>query len=211
MTMTDTVILVREAKTCSYVVVIHTPRLCGEPGFKSRLEFRDEAYIRCREIVDSVDPSTQTETPLAESDRPRNKLAPRNPLLPVPAQRPPPDTKIDSTKAKAQETQDRLRKALEALVSNKGDGDFPQVIVEQVNLGVDGEEDVVFQFPLDEALFEDGGADEAGTHQSILKALQAAGFDVKGEKKSEKQDEKKTTKKKESKEDSKPPQGRDEL
>ena len=50
--MTDTILFIKETQTCHYVMVIHTPRLCGEPGFKTRLEQRDEAFIRCREVVD---------------------------------------------------------------------------------------------------------------------------------------------------------------
>ncbi|TFY76745.1 hypothetical protein EWM64_g7273 [Hericium alpestre] len=51
MTMTDTILLVKESKTCHYILVINTPRLCGEPGFKSRLDQREEALIRCREVA----------------------------------------------------------------------------------------------------------------------------------------------------------------
>ncbi|KAF8320093.1 hypothetical protein DL93DRAFT_2164265 [Clavulina sp. PMI_390] len=34
-----------------YVLVIHTPRLCGEPGFKSERASQDESVLRCREVV----------------------------------------------------------------------------------------------------------------------------------------------------------------
>ena len=57
MAMTDTILFVKEAKTCSYVLVIHTPRLCGEPGFKSRRDAREEAVICCREVVAGPEPS----------------------------------------------------------------------------------------------------------------------------------------------------------
>ncbi|KAH0827071.1 hypothetical protein J3R83DRAFT_4756 [Lanmaoa asiatica] len=65
MTMTDSILLVREAKTCSYVLVVQTPRLCGEPGFRSRLETRDESLVRCRQVIDptsdQVSPSESTQ------------------------------------------------------------------------------------------------------------------------------------------------------
>jgi len=54
MTMTDSILLVREAKTCSYVLIVQTPLLCGEPGFKSRVESPEQAFIRCRQIVNSL-------------------------------------------------------------------------------------------------------------------------------------------------------------
>src|SRR6267154_739927 len=58
MTMTDSILLVREAKTCSYVLIVQTPRLCGEPGFKSRTELPEQTFIRCRQIIDPLlDPS----------------------------------------------------------------------------------------------------------------------------------------------------------
>ncbi|KDQ18104.1 hypothetical protein BOTBODRAFT_171781 [Botryobasidium botryosum FD-172 SS1] len=53
MTTTDTISLVQETSTCSYVMVIQTPRLCGEPGFKSERETHEESVIRCREVVEN--------------------------------------------------------------------------------------------------------------------------------------------------------------
>ena len=56
--MTDSIFFVKETSTCHYVMVIHTPRLCGEPGFKTRLQQREEAPIRCREILSPEDFAT---------------------------------------------------------------------------------------------------------------------------------------------------------
>src|ERR1700692_3120356 len=125
MTTTDSIILVREAKTCSYVLVVHTPRLCGEPGFKSRLESRDESYIQCCEIVESIEPSTNPESPLTGTDRPLNKMSQRQPLLTVPSRPPtnPPAGDASSGNGK-QDSNDRLRKMLEAVLSNKDNGEF---------------------------------------------------------------------------------------
>jgi protein OS-9 len=205
MTTTDAIILVREAKTCSYVLVVHTPRLCGEPGFKSRLESRDESYIRCREIVESIEPSTNAENPLTETDRPLNKMSPRQPLLTVPS-RPPTNPPAGSGKGQAQpDYNERLRKMLEAVLGNKGDGEF---IVEQFNIG---QEDLVFQVDLsDLAAGEqtDQHPRHVGTHPSLLEALRAAGIDVKGEKTDDKHKE---DKEEEKKVDGDQPQGRDEL
>ena len=51
MTMTDTILFVKETQTCAYVLHIATPRLCGEPGFKSRVDAEEERAVRCREVV----------------------------------------------------------------------------------------------------------------------------------------------------------------
>ncbi|KAG2116768.1 uncharacterized protein F5147DRAFT_769126 [Suillus discolor] len=60
MTMADSILLVREAKTCSYVLIVQTPRLCGEPGFKSRMELPEQTFIRCRQIINpSLDSTPQ--------------------------------------------------------------------------------------------------------------------------------------------------------
>jgi protein OS-9 len=219
MTVTDTILLVREAKTCSYVLVIHTPRLCGQPGFKSRLETRDQAYIRCREVVDSIDATTQADGVATQSDRPSNKMSQRKPLLAVPAQRPPADAKAADTasaKDKAQAYNDRLdslRKALETMLGHKdGDGDDePQVFVEQIDLG-DGAEDLMFEIAFDERVLErhpDQRADFAGARQSLVEMLRSAGFDVKGEKNGEEKKAKKEEKRTDDGGD--PPQGREEL
>ena len=47
----DKILLIKETSTCNYVLVIHTPRLCGEPGFKSERDTQEESVIRCREIL----------------------------------------------------------------------------------------------------------------------------------------------------------------
>jgi protein OS-9 len=199
MTTTDTIILVREAKTCSYVLVVHTPRLCGEPGFKSRLESRDESYIQCREIVESIDSSINAENPLAGADRPSNKMSPRQPLLTVPSRPPtnlPAGDAGSGTGQAQQDYNERLRKMLEAVLGNKVDGEF---IVEQFNIDPTGQEDLVFQVDLND-LTADEPTDEhtgrTGTYPSFLEALRAAGIEVKGEKTDDKNKEDKKGQKK---------------
>jgi protein OS-9 len=193
MATTDTIILVREAKTCSDVLVVHTPRLCGEPGFKSRLESRDESYIRCREIVESIDPSINAENPLAGADRPSNKMSPRQPLLTVPSRSPTNPPASDAGSSTGQDYNERLRKMLEAVLGNKVDGEF---IVEQISID---QEDLVFQLDLND-LAADEQIDEhtgrTGTQPSLLEALRAAGIVVKGEKADDKNKEDKKGQKK---------------
>jgi hypothetical protein len=82
---------------------------------------------------------------------------------------------------------------LEAVLSNNDNGEFPQVVVEQINLGGDGEEDVVFQFELDDLAL--GGhmsedPEHAGTQRTLLETLRAAGIDVKEERTEDKKERK---------------------
>jgi protein OS-9 len=55
MTVTDTILFIKETATCHYVLVIQTPRLCGDPAFRSRRDSQEQSTIRCREIVQSVE------------------------------------------------------------------------------------------------------------------------------------------------------------
>ena len=50
MTSTDSVFFIKETRTCQYTLVIHTPRLCGEPGFKSPRDDLEDTPIRCRKV-----------------------------------------------------------------------------------------------------------------------------------------------------------------
>jgi protein OS-9 len=67
--MTDSIMFVKETKTCHYALVINTPRLCAEPGFKARVDQRDEALIRCRQVVDAAT-LANADSSLPEADHP---------------------------------------------------------------------------------------------------------------------------------------------
>ena len=55
-------------------MVIHTPRLCGEPGFRTRLEQREEAPIRCREVLDTPEAVAEATHPeMGESEHPLSR------------------------------------------------------------------------------------------------------------------------------------------
>lgn len=87
MTMTDTIMFVKETQTCEYVLVIHTPRLCGEPGFKSQLDQAPEAEIQCREVLNddgSDSSSSSSEEQEQEQDKFKHpfRRIPRPPTLP---------------------------------------------------------------------------------------------------------------------------------
>ncbi|KAL0947009.1 hypothetical protein HGRIS_013153 [Hohenbuehelia grisea] len=180
MTTTDTILFVKETKTCSYALVIHTPRLCGEPGFRSPREMREEALIRCREIVESTKNAAPAQSNLPESDNPI-KLSPRKPLGVPP--KPPAQTITGAPGEKTKLSSDRVNKmirdAVDALVANKVGGkgkagDDPQVNIKR--FGEDGQFMIEFvdEIPLD---------DELGANvDRITEALRAAGFDIRGAK-----------------------------
>ncbi|KZS99056.1 hypothetical protein SISNIDRAFT_447904 [Sistotremastrum niveocremeum HHB9708] len=163
MTTTDTIMFVKETTTCNYVLVIHTPRLCNEPGFKSRLEQMEEAPIRCRQIVDDV---KGVEPSLAESEHPSFQR-PRQPLIALPTE--PADTDEAKAASKKKDTADAaaiLRKALEALLGQAADG--TQVIQLEEAEGGQAvwtmiEEDVYLGSEEDDL---EAGDDEGGPHES---------------------------------------------
>ncbi|PPQ72146.1 hypothetical protein CVT26_006902 [Gymnopilus dilepis] len=156
MEMTDHILFVKETKTCSYVVVIHTPRLCGEPGFKSRRDAGEEAEIRCREVVDAK-PEGQINLPAA--DHPL-KVPLRKTVLPAPIPVIKGD-KEDVASAKEKIFNDLLRRTLEALVGKKG-ATTPE------------DSEVVIEF------FDDL-EEEAVDSDRLVDALRAAGYNVQAE------------------------------
>ncbi|CAA7271783.1 unnamed protein product [Cyclocybe aegerita] len=159
MEMTDHILFVKETKTCSYVLVVHTPRLCGEPGFRSRRDAGGEAQIRCREVVDSK-PEAQLKLPAA--DHPV-KVPVRKTVLPVPKVVPKGE-KADDTKEKT--FNDLLRKTLEALVANKAGG------AKGVKESQDGEVIIELVEEVDDLPVES---------DRLVESLRAAGYDVRAE------------------------------
>lgn len=69
MTTADSIVFIKETQTCHYVLHIATPRLCGEPGFKNRLDAREESFIRCREIL-SAEAYERADRTLPPADHP---------------------------------------------------------------------------------------------------------------------------------------------
>ncbi|EJU05423.1 hypothetical protein DACRYDRAFT_113549 [Dacryopinax primogenitus] len=54
MTTTDGILLVKETRTCQYVLVLQTPRLCSEPGFRSERDAEPVNVVHCREVVETT-------------------------------------------------------------------------------------------------------------------------------------------------------------
>lgn len=63
----------------SYLIVIHTPRICSEPGFKSQRDSVKAAPIRCRHIV--PEDTVEFDRAQIESSVPHT-LPPLRPILP---------------------------------------------------------------------------------------------------------------------------------
>lgn len=75
----DVIAWIKEHKTCSYTLLIHTPRLCNEPGFKDPRDDLPDTPLHCRKIVDTLD-GTDPTLPASSSPFERRKPKP----LPAP-------------------------------------------------------------------------------------------------------------------------------
>ena len=164
MTMTDTILFVKETQTCHYVLHIATPRLCGEPGFKSRIDAEEEHFIRCREVL-SADELERVDRSLPPAAYPFKRPKPQKKVI-----APPPPTpegakkdKADANKgsADAGPRSEVLRKALQRLLARQdgaqvGDSHYviergpdgeAEMLVEYIDIDL---EDVADDFHLDE-------------------------------------------------------------
>ena len=199
MTMTDSIMFVKETKTCHYILVINTPRLCGEPGFKSRIDQRDAALIRCRQVVDAAT-LANADSSLPEADHPFSQRRP-----PV-ANHPPLDAaealsgagvETDGSDASQTATEpdakddvggaydhnEMLRRALEAILQKTGnpqgndagaDADTtPRVVVEDI-----GDGEMVIEFISEiEMNGEGGGGDAQQRVDDISKMMDSKMFE----------------------------------
>ena len=188
--MTDTILFVKETQTCKYVLYIATPRLCGEPGFRSRLDAREEAYIRCREVV-SPEEYALADRSLSEAEQPF-AMPRRTSNKPVIAP-PPPAEERGSKDASGGGHRDLLRAALErmiqqgklktgeVLVETVGEGDdAEEVTIEFVDLYGDSDGNIYLDDDADDGAYADGGGRRTVHDLPIDQILRAAGVDVKG-------------------------------
>ncbi|KAI0065449.1 hypothetical protein BV25DRAFT_1868736 [Artomyces pyxidatus] len=202
MTMTDSIMFVKETKTCHYVLVVNTPRLCGEPGFKSRLDHREEALIRCRQIVDSATLAATDDT-LPESDHPFRRVK-GVPVAPIDApkgksddEQIPPANDDTSSGESSLDSKEIMRQTIAAIlaktnvpgaggvgaphvhVEDVGDGEMVIEFISDIDLG---DEDLMLEFDLDDDGMPDGKA--------LEEALRAAGYDVRSDVEITKKDKK---------------------
>ncbi|KAJ6630701.1 hypothetical protein B0H10DRAFT_1982444, partial [Mycena sp. CBHHK59/15] len=173
MATTDTIVFVKEARTCSYVLIIHTPRLCGEPGFMSSKDAREQASISCREIVTTV--PSESGAFLPEADYPLK--VPRRKVVLPPLIKDNAGSGGAADKGKGKQYNDVLRKAFETIKElhwhagdvEMTDDDNGNIVIQFLDeLPVDGEAD---QAALDAAAEQ--GADR------IVNVLREAGIDIK--------------------------------
>ncbi|KAI0375020.1 hypothetical protein BV20DRAFT_961268 [Pilatotrama ljubarskyi] len=191
MTMTDTILFVKETQTCHYVLHIATPRLCGEPGFRSRIDAEEEHFIRCREVLDAAEHENADRSLPAASHPYRIARQQKKVIAPPPA--PPAEAQgADGTTEDDKKAPDPhaelLRRALQRLLAREDvDGANTHVVVEQLP-GGDGELLVEF-FDVEVPVGEEGdfeedvvvGDDEA-LQERLRDILRAAGYHFKGEK-----------------------------
>lgn len=52
MTSGDMIYMIKEVAICQYVMIIHSPHLCGLPGFKTHDAEVEPANVMCRQVVD---------------------------------------------------------------------------------------------------------------------------------------------------------------
>jgi len=143
------------------VLVVHTPRLCGEPGFMSSKDAGEQARISCREIV-AGEPTDQSDAAfIPDADHPL-KMPRRKPVLPLPL------LKESAKGATTGKYNDMLLKALSGEVEMLDDGDGNIVIQYMEDLPLDGTTD---QDALEEA------AEQSADR--IAQILREAGIDIK--------------------------------
>ncbi|KAK0503162.1 hypothetical protein EDD18DRAFT_621385 [Armillaria luteobubalina] len=162
MTMSDTILFVKESKTCSYVLVINTPRLCGEPGFKSRRDVTEQGIIRCREIV------REMPKPLPAIDA---ALDFPHKLMRVKAELPP--APVKKAKGGGESYDELLRKAVDVLLGSGGK--LGELESGKVVVSDDGEVVVEIIEDLDDL---DGVQGDGALADRLIDALRAAGIEV---------------------------------
>ncbi|KAF7338364.1 PRKCSH domain-containing protein [Mycena venus] len=156
-------------------LVVHTPRLCGEPGFTTK-DAGEQASISCREVIAGKLPDRSDAVFLPDADHPLQKPR-RKPKLPLP---PPPGK--DSTKkddGMGGKFSGGLRKALDMIkelqlgasgdIEMLEDGDGNIIIQYLEEVPVDGEGNVF-----------DQEAAEAAAHDRIAAILREANLNIKG-------------------------------
>jgi protein OS-9 len=199
--MTDSIMFVKETKTCHYILIINTPRFCGEPGFKSRVDQHEEALIRCREVVDAATLAN------ADNQQPESDHPYRQRRTPASSNSPPPldaalaeedgashDDDNNGDANDAADTlnhNDMLRRALETILqkatggagagNGAGGGAEPRVVVEDVG---DGEMVIEFISEVDDRADVERSVDDLSRLMDsgmFEDALRAAGFDIRDE------------------------------
>ncbi|KAI0831424.1 hypothetical protein BC628DRAFT_1407888 [Trametes gibbosa] len=208
MTMTDTILFVKETQTCHYVVHIATPRLCGEPGFRSRVDAEEEHFIRCREVLDGPEYAS-ADREVHPAPHPYRRPRPQKKVIAPPADAPPAAggpgggaAQQEKGEGKKDMHAELLRRALERLLAHQAAG--PEDVHGVVERLPDGEGEVVIGFVdldlgegadgLEYADIVLGGEEEGDLGVRLHEILRAAGYDVSGRKDADDEKEKEKAK-----------------
>lgn len=182
MTTSDTILFVKETKTCSYVLVINTPRLCGEPGFRSRRDVGEQATIRCREVVNSLQFHSAVPA-VPDTDYPKNIPKSKTVLPPLAVK------EATLGEGSHEKTIAQFLRTFQKILGGRGDtmDDQGQEVPKIQEVGVTEDGNVVFEILEDISMDDLQRMQEAGAGQGtgaafeadrLAKALKAAGFDV---------------------------------
>ncbi|CAE6425996.1 unnamed protein product [Rhizoctonia solani] len=184
MSSVDQIMFVKEVSVCNYLIVIHTPRICSEPGFKSQRDSVKAAPIRCRHIVpeETVEfDRTQLESPVPRS------VPPALPILP-----PAPPVQRDN-----QGSGDKKAEKKSTLGENEKQNEFVKVALgalfdahtqdralagKKIRVDVDGDvHELDFtNIGLDSIVVGDV-PDMDALQERLAKVLRSAGYDVQGD------------------------------
>jgi len=167
-------------------MVINTPRLCGEPGFRSHRDTNAGAAIQCREIVTGPvhkNPSLPGAAPYPTRAPSSASRARTKPLPPAPESVPPANSNSKSSAADKKslllnpdaEKAQFVKLALEALLGGK-----PKNGLEGKKIQVEGLADEMFELDfIDLAGAQDeGGAGGEMNADRVREALRQAGYNV---------------------------------
>lgn len=174
--------------------MIHTPRICSEPGFKSQRDSIKSAPIRCREIVSRDTVETDHSKHPLESAVPIALPSARPVLPPAP---PPPAPVADENKEKkakgkgktSAEESEFVQVALKALFGAHAQD--RALAGKKVRIEVNGGVHEVDFTELGLDLEPGEGRDIGGLQSHLADVLKAAGYDVRTDEWPEEQDEKK--------------------
>ena len=188
MTVTDTILFIKETSTCHYVLVIQTPRLCGDPAFRSRRDSQEQSTIRCREIIQSAEelkgnnlpPDVEAQVPLhvwASEKEFRDQMS-----QPLPGEK-------GKKKGKAPAIDDALLAKIVSQLRSKGIGSFNQE--KMVVLEDPDNEDTVFfvEFEKDGAQGQGDGQQERLEIKISEESIQALSDQARNEKPTADEDE----------------------
>ncbi|KAG8748719.1 Protein OS-9 [Ceratobasidium sp. 414] len=176
MSSVDHIVFVKEVSVCNYLIVIHTPRICSEPGFRSQRDSVKAAPVRCREIVSHETVAfdhTQLESPVP------NTLAPSRPILP-PAP-PPAQAKDKSAKDKPVEETGRNQKFVEVALNAlfRAHAHDKALAGKKIRIELDdGAHEFDFRDVVLDAVDDGAAPDMEALQTRLAEILKAAGYDV---------------------------------